>query len=56
MSIVVCILKFALPFVVGAITHALHRARSKERDLIDKQVHNERLKAVLLHLDEVAPP
>jgi hypothetical protein len=53
MSIVVGILKFALPFVVGAITHAVHRARAKERELIDKQVHNERLKSVLLHFDEV---
>ena len=52
-AIALTALKFCLPFVAGALAHALHRAHVKERELIEKRIHNEALKLTLLHLDEV---
>jgi hypothetical protein len=53
LSLAIAIFKVLFPFIAGAVAHALHRAHIKERELIEKRIHNESLKLTLLHLDDV---
>ena len=53
LAIFLAICKFVLPFVAGAVSLAFHKSRSKEREFINHRVRYERLRALLLHLDEV---